>query len=116
MAKYDFLKDNIAPGEKISALKQCQKAFGPKFKPHLSQNEEPFEVLKISSQIGRFRLIMNGNAFQDLCRELWCANSSHALRAHPALEGTDCSAEPYPYGSVSCLGNIDLWWFLAVWC
>ena len=51
MAKYDFLKDNIAPGEKISALKQCQKAFGPKFKPHLSQNEEPFEVSKLSSLI-----------------------------------------------------------------
>jgi hypothetical protein len=39
--------------------------------------------------------------FQNLCRELWCANNTHALRAHPALEGTDCSAKPYPYGSVS---------------
>ena len=39
--------------------------------------------------------------FQDLCRELWCSNETHALRAHPALEGTDCSAKPYPYGSVS---------------
>ena len=42
-------------------------------------------------------------SFQNLCRELWCANSTHALRAHPALEGTDCSAKPYPYGSVSDL-------------
>ena len=39
--------------------------------------------------------------FQDLCRELWCSNSTHALRAHPALEGTDCSSKPYPFGSVS---------------
>ena len=47
MAQYDYLKDNIAPGEKISALKQCQKAFGRKFRPHLSQDEEPFEVLTL---------------------------------------------------------------------
>ena len=40
---------------------------------------------------------------QDLCRELWCKNQTHALRAHPALEGTGCSEKPYPYGSVSIL-------------
>ena len=51
MAQYDYLKDNIAPGEKISALKQCQKAFGPKFRPHLSQDEEPFEVLNLLERL-----------------------------------------------------------------
>ena len=53
MAQYDYLKDNIAPGEKISALKQCQKAFGPKFRPHLSQDEEPFEVLNLLERLTR---------------------------------------------------------------
>ena len=42
----------------------------------------------------------SNSPFEDLCRELWCSNSTHALRAHPALEGTDCSSKPYPYGSI----------------
>ena len=37
--------------------------------------------------------------FEDVCRELWCSNFTHALRAHPALQGTDCSAQPFPDGS-----------------
>ena len=53
------------------------------FKPHM-QSQSPFE---------------------DLCRELWCSNSTHALRAHPALEGTDCKSTPYPYGSTCKSGE-----------
>ena len=43
--------------------------------------------------------------FEDLCRELWCSNSTHALRAHPALEGTDCKSTPYPFGSTCKSGE-----------
>ena len=47
--------------------------------------------------------------FEDLCRELWCSNLTHALRAHPALEGTDCSSKPFPYGSVCVEGVCTPW-------
>merc|ERR1712117_233528 len=59
MDLYDFTSEGLLPGEKFSALQQCQQAFGSLFKPHM-QNQSPFE---------------------DLCRELWCSNSTHALRA-----------------------------------
>lgn len=81
MEQYDYLSAQKLPGILYSALEQCVKAFGEKFVPHV-KSDSPYE---------------------DLCRELWCANDSHALRAHPALEGTDCSSKPYPYGSVSVL-------------
>ena len=77
MDDYDFNTEQLLPGEKVSALDQCVKSFGIEFKPYL-KTQPPFE---------------------DLCRELWCSNITHALRAHPALEGTDCSSKPYPYGS-----------------
>lgn len=82
MDLYDFTKEGLLPGEKFSALAQCQQAFGSLFKPHM-QDQSPFE---------------------ELCRELWCSNSTHALRAHPALEGTDCKSTPYPYGSTCKAG------------
>ena len=75
---YDFASEGLLPGEKFSAMDQCQQAFGSLFRPHVRSN----------------------SPFEDLCRELWCSNSTHALRAHPALEGTDCSSKPYPYGSI----------------
>ena len=77
MDQFDFNSEQLLPGEKVSALDQCRKSFGVEFKPYL-KTQSPFE---------------------DLCRELWCSNITHALRAHPALEGTDCSSKPYPYGS-----------------
>ena len=49
--------------------------------------------------------MQNQSPFEDLCRELWCSNSTHALRAHPALEGTDCKSTPYPYGSTCKSGE-----------
>ena len=78
MDLYDFSAEGLLPGEKFSAMEQCQQAFGSLFRPHVRSN----------------------SPFEDLCRELWCSNSTHALRAHPALEGTDCSSKPYPYGSI----------------
>ena len=74
---YNFNPSGKAPGELFSAMDQCRQAFGASFRPHL-RSESPFE---------------------DLCRELWCSNRTHALRAHPALEGTDCNSKPFPYGS-----------------
>jgi hypothetical protein len=74
---YNFNPEGKAPGELFPAIDQCRQAFGTAFRPHL-RPESPFE---------------------DLCRELWCSNHTHALRAHPALEGTDCNSKPYPYGS-----------------
>ena len=78
MDQYDFNSEQLLPGEKVSAMDQCIKSFDSTFKPYLKSTQPPFE---------------------DLCRELWCSNSTHALRAHPALEGTDCNSKPYPYGS-----------------
>ena len=78
--QYNFLREGNAPGDQFKAIDQCHQSFGPNFVPHVKEGQEPFE---------------------NLCRELWCSNQTHALRAHPALEGTDCSAKPWPYGSVS---------------
>ncbi len=100
MDQYDYLSDGLAPGDKVKAIEQCQKAFGSKFVPHVKPGEKPFEVsghVHVVAFPCPFKITLS----QDLCRELWCANSTHALRAHPALEGTDCSSKPYPYGSVS---------------
>ena len=77
MDRFDFNSEEKLPGEKVSAMDQCVQSFGDRFRPYLN-SQSPFD---------------------DLCRELWCSNATHALRAHPALEGTDCSSKPYPYGS-----------------
>ena len=78
VVRYDFDLDGQKPGEKFAAIDQCRQAFGFTFNPYVKE-ESPFE---------------------DLCRELWCSNLTHALRAHPALEGTDCSSKPFPFGSI----------------
>ena len=82
LSRYDFSLGGKQPGEKFKAIDQCRQAFGSGFSPYV-KTESPFE---------------------DLCRELWCSNVTHALRAHPALEGTDCSSKPYPYGSICTEG------------
>lgn len=43
--RYDYLLagGNRAPGDSIKSTDQCQKAFGPKFRPHV-KDEKPFEV------------------------------------------------------------------------
>lgn len=46
MAKYDYLRDSKAPGDKFKAIEQCQKAFGQNFIPH-KKDEKPFEVTKM---------------------------------------------------------------------
>jgi hypothetical protein len=53
--------------------------------------------------------VRDESPFEDLCRELWCSNLTHALRAHPALEGTDCSSKPFPYGSICIEGVCTPW-------
>ncbi len=42
--QYDYLKEQIAPGAKVKSTHQCQKAFGPRFLPHVIPNEPPYEV------------------------------------------------------------------------
>ncbi len=46
MRKYDYLREEQAPGDKVKAIDQCRKAFGTKFVPHVRQDEKPFEVEK----------------------------------------------------------------------
>ena len=41
--KYNYLKDDIRPGEKFNAKKQCQQSFDKSFIPHVT-NISPFEV------------------------------------------------------------------------
>ena len=41
--KYNYLKDDIRPGEKFNAKKQCQQSFDKSFIPHVTKNS-PFEV------------------------------------------------------------------------
>ena len=43
--RYDFLRDGKLPGEEYQAIKQCQQSFGPTFKPHVKENEAPFDVI-----------------------------------------------------------------------
>lgn len=101
--RYDFLRNSQSPGEQFPAIKQCQQSFGATFIPHVKPGEKPFDVKTFDDlQLNFSKWIL----FQDLCRELWCSNDTHALRAHPALEGTDCSAKPYPFGSV----RIEKYW------
>ena len=81
--RYDFSLNGKKPGDIFPAIEQCRQAFGPFFNPYVKEE----------------------NPFEDLCRELWCSNLTHALRAHPALEGTDCSSKPYPFGSICVEGT-----------
>lgn len=41
---YDYLKENVLPGEKFTAMEQCQRAFGRRFVPHVKPDESPFDV------------------------------------------------------------------------
>ena len=41
---YDFLREGNAPGDQFKAIDQCHQSFGPKFVPHVKENEPPFEV------------------------------------------------------------------------
>ena len=44
--KYNYLKDDIRPGEKFNAKKQCQQSFDKSFIPHVT-SISPFEVISI---------------------------------------------------------------------
>ncbi|GAB6031681.1 hypothetical protein CHUAL_014249 [Chamberlinius hualienensis] len=67
---YNFSQMEL-PGERFPIDQQCQAAFGDSFHPY-TIDEAPYE---------------------NICRELWCANETHAQRAHPALVGTTCGAQ-----------------------
>jgi len=79
---FDYLKNDASPGDQFNSVKQCQHAFDSNFFPYV--DEWPYE---------------------DICRELWCSNGTHAMRAHPALDGTGCSEKPFGYGSICKEGS-----------
>ena len=61
-------------------------------------------VKRYDHAIKDFPIDVNAFLLQNICRELWCSNGTHAMRAHPALDGTGCSEKPHGFGSVSfCL-------------
>ncbi|XP_063859032.1 A disintegrin and metalloproteinase with thrombospondin motifs adt-2-like [Scylla paramamosain] len=61
------------PGEVYSKEEQCNFAEGSGFKPYVTSK----------------------HPYNDVCRELWCQNTTHALRTHPALEGTTCGIKKF---------------------
>ncbi|XP_050716761.1 A disintegrin and metalloproteinase with thrombospondin motifs adt-2-like [Eriocheir sinensis] len=61
------------PGEVYVKEEQCNFAQGSGFKPYVT-SKAPYD---------------------DVCRELWCQNTTHALRTHPALEGTTCGVKKF---------------------
>ncbi|XP_042857652.1 A disintegrin and metalloproteinase with thrombospondin motifs adt-2-like [Penaeus japonicus] len=68
----DFL-DDLLPGERYSLTQQCTFALGSSFKPYVTTK----------------------NPYNDVCREVWCQNTTHAMRTHPALEGTSCGIKKF---------------------
>jgi len=42
--RFDYLREDVLPGDQVKAIDQCIKAFGSDFKPHVKKNEEPFDV------------------------------------------------------------------------
>ncbi|KAK3883003.1 hypothetical protein Pcinc_012655 [Petrolisthes cinctipes] len=70
--KLEFESDNL-PGEKFTQERQCTFAEGSNFKPYVTSKAP----------------------YNSVCRELWCQNTTHALRIHPALEGTTCGLKKY---------------------
>ncbi|XP_053639440.1 A disintegrin and metalloproteinase with thrombospondin motifs adt-2 isoform X2 [Cherax quadricarinatus] len=64
---------NLLPGERYTKEEQCTFAEGSAFKPYVTSK----------------------NPYNDVCRELWCQNTTHAIRTHPALEGTTCDLKKF---------------------
>ncbi|XP_045593336.2 A disintegrin and metalloproteinase with thrombospondin motifs adt-2 [Procambarus clarkii] len=70
----DFDKGKeLLPGERYSKEEQCTFAEGSSFKPYVTSKAP----------------------YNDVCRELWCQNTTHAIRTHPALEGTTCDLKKF---------------------
>ena len=63
------------PGQRFPADIQCRLRYGPD--SFHSKQQRP----------------------EDMCRDLHCRREHYTWTSHPALEGTDCSSKPYPYGS-----------------
>ncbi|XP_071516107.1 A disintegrin and metalloproteinase with thrombospondin motifs 3-like [Panulirus ornatus] len=68
----DFNKE-LLPGERYTKEEQCTFAEGSTFKPYVT-SKGPYNAV---------------------CRELWCQNTTHAMRTHPALEGTTCAVSKF---------------------
>ncbi|GAB6021031.1 hypothetical protein CHUAL_003668 [Chamberlinius hualienensis] len=64
-------RSRYLPGQIYPAAVQCKSSYGSKYKPYLTDE----------------------NPFNNVCRELWCANGTVARRAHPALDGTTCKSQ-----------------------
>jgi len=45
-AKFSFLSksESLPGGGQVKAIDQCKRAFGDDFRPHVKEDEEPFEV------------------------------------------------------------------------
>ncbi|XP_047470259.1 A disintegrin and metalloproteinase with thrombospondin motifs adt-2-like [Penaeus chinensis] len=68
----DF-RDDLLPGERYTVTQQCTFALGSSFKPYVTTK----------------------NPYNNVCREVWCQNTTHAMRTHPALEGTSCGIKKF---------------------
>ncbi|ROT67686.1 hypothetical protein C7M84_014217 [Penaeus vannamei] len=63
----------LLPGERYTVTQQCTFALGSSFKPYVTSK----------------------NPYNNVCREVWCQNTTHAMRTHPALEGTSCGIKKF---------------------
>ncbi|XP_064094303.1 A disintegrin and metalloproteinase with thrombospondin motifs adt-2-like [Macrobrachium nipponense] len=68
----DF-SDGKLPGEIYTVNQQCTYALGSTFKPYVTSKYP----------------------YNNVCRETWCQNTTHAMRIHPALEGTSCGVKKF---------------------
>ncbi|RXG71697.1 A disintegrin and metalloproteinase with thrombospondin motifs 16, partial [Armadillidium vulgare] len=68
--------DEKYPGEKYNIQDQCEYALGETFSPYVT-SKDPYDAV---------------------CRELWCQNRTHAMRTHPALEGSACERDKHCIG------------------
>ncbi|KAB7505996.1 A disintegrin and metalloproteinase with thrombospondin motifs 16, partial [Armadillidium nasatum] len=68
--------DEKYPGEIYNIQDQCEYALGETFSPYVT-SKDPYDAV---------------------CRELWCQNRTHAMRTHPALEGSACERDKHCIG------------------
>ncbi|XP_068236487.1 A disintegrin and metalloproteinase with thrombospondin motifs adt-2-like [Palaemon carinicauda] len=68
----DFTDEKL-PGEIYTVTQQCTYALGSTFKPYITSKYP----------------------YNNVCRETWCQNTTHAMRIHPGLEGTSCGVKKF---------------------
>ncbi|KAK7066769.1 hypothetical protein SK128_001889 [Halocaridina rubra] len=103
----DF-SDEKLPGELYTVGQQCTYALGSTFKPYVT-SKFPYNGMGSEIHIGlalmygvldinevdNFLFTVKLSTFQNVCRETWCQNTTHAMRTHPALEGTSCGVKKF---------------------